>query len=182
MHARALMLLAATAMGLAALATSLPSHAQGVLKPVDAMIVNPANRPVPVAVAPTPLVPVMTSCAAQVPLSTNCLLYEVPDGKRLVVESVSWQISTAPSASLFSLVIGGNDGSSTNALFGAKAHAVATTRTYADNLVARYTGTQAMKMYLDGPLRVIASTITMGPMVGFFGNHEVAIAGYLVDR
>jgi hypothetical protein len=48
MHARALMLSAATALGLAALATSLPSHAQGALKPVDAMIVNPPSRPVPV--------------------------------------------------------------------------------------------------------------------------------------
>lgn len=48
MHARALMLSAAASIGLAALATSPPSHAQGALKPVDALIVNPESRPVPV--------------------------------------------------------------------------------------------------------------------------------------
>jgi len=39
---------AATALGLATLVASLPGHAQGVLKPLDAVIVNPPSQPVPV--------------------------------------------------------------------------------------------------------------------------------------
>lgn len=47
MHTRTLMLTAAAAMGLAAFATPLPSHAQ-TFKPLEAMVINPASRPVPV--------------------------------------------------------------------------------------------------------------------------------------
>lgn len=52
MHARALRLSAAAAVGLAALGTSLPCRSQGALKPVDALIVNSESRPVPVADKP----------------------------------------------------------------------------------------------------------------------------------
>jgi hypothetical protein len=64
MHARALIFSAVTAIGFVALASSLPSHAQGALKPVDALIVNSPNRPVPVTVIAPPAAaqPAMVTC------------------------------------------------------------------------------------------------------------------------
>jgi hypothetical protein len=59
MHARAVLI--PTAAALAALATSLSTHAQGAIKPVEALIVNPTSRPVPVAVVP-PAAPATAMC------------------------------------------------------------------------------------------------------------------------
>jgi hypothetical protein len=47
----------ATALALVALLGTPPSHAQGALKPVEALIVNPANRPVPVSIVGAPAPP-----------------------------------------------------------------------------------------------------------------------------
>ena len=120
-----------TALALIASTAALPSHAQGVLKPVEARIVNTPSQPVPVAVAPTPLTPVMTWCRAFLSDgSADCLLYEVPDGKRLIIESVSWQFVTSPTAVVRTLVVGANnDSNQVGVLFGAKAQVVATPRT-----------------------------------------------------
>jgi hypothetical protein len=108
MHARALMLSAAAAIALATLATSLPSRAQGALKPVDALIVNPPNRPVPVTVLSVPALTGTTSIrdvdhAARQPFQVSlCRSYGsvnscgptpagfmVSPNRRLVIEYVS---------------------------------------------------------------------------------------------
>lgn len=64
MHARATRLTTLAALALCALlSASLPSRAQGALKPVDALIVNPPSRPVPVSVIAPPaaeLAPLVT--------------------------------------------------------------------------------------------------------------------------
>jgi hypothetical protein len=169
----------ATAASLALLALA-PVHAQSVLKPVEARIVNTPSQPVPVSVSPSPLNPVMARCFEFLSGgSANCLLYEIPDGKRLVIESVSWQLVTSTTAHVTTLVIGSPDGGSANVLIGAKGHVVATPRTY-EGEVAFYVGTQAMKMYLDGPARVLASVSTLGPTAN--SQQNVAIAGHLLNK
>jgi hypothetical protein len=169
------------ALALAAATAASPAGAQSVLRPIEARIVNTPSQTVPVSVAPTPLSPVMARCFEfLIGGSANCLLYEIPDGKRLVIESVSWQLVTSATAHVTTLVVGSPDGGSANVLIGAKAHVVATPRTYVGEGIAFYVGTQPMKLYLDGPARVLASVSTLGSTAN--SQQNVAIAGLLLDK
>jgi hypothetical protein len=59
MQPRTLMFCVAATLGAVAMATSLSSRAQGALKPVEAVIINPADRPVPVSVVTTAAAPMV---------------------------------------------------------------------------------------------------------------------------
>jgi len=62
---------------LAAACWAPPALAQGVLKPVDALIVNPVNRPVPVSIV-APAAPATATCRIDIDISGNLL--PVPAG------------------------------------------------------------------------------------------------------
>jgi hypothetical protein len=63
------------AFALAAATAAPPARAQGALKPVEALIVNPTNRPVPVSVVPAPIAP---TAQCRVDVSTAGSLLPVP--------------------------------------------------------------------------------------------------------
>jgi hypothetical protein len=93
---------------LAATCFASPALAQGALKPVDALIVNPPSRPVPVAVISAPVPPgegarEVFSTAYSLIFSNNfiaCTGGSVPTGKRLVLEHMSASAGSMGSAAL----------------------------------------------------------------------------------
>jgi hypothetical protein len=101
MHTRTVVVSVVTVFGLAAAATSLPSRAQGALKPVDAMIVNPSSRPVPVTVLGSEggRETFRVADALNVEGGFGCAALAVPAGKRLVLQHIGGQATmTAPVA------------------------------------------------------------------------------------
>jgi hypothetical protein len=106
MHTRAVVVSVVTVVGLAAAAASLPSRAQGALKPVDAMIVNPPSRPVPVTVlgdeGGRELFRIAD--ALNVELGFGCAAIAVPAGKRMVVQHLGGQATVNAPAALLAVV------------------------------------------------------------------------------
>jgi hypothetical protein len=111
MHAHALPLLAAAAIGLVGLTTPLPALAQGALKPVEALVVNPTNRPVPVQVLSAPAPEgegsrenFVYASVLNIEGGFGCAVQTVPAGKRLVLQHIGGQATLTAPAALVSVI------------------------------------------------------------------------------
>jgi hypothetical protein len=154
-----------------------PAVAQGALKPVEALVINPPTRPVPVTVLSAPAQPGEGSreayqTAKQLTLQSqnfNCTQLAVPAGKRLVVEHVSGHgIIAAPGAFMhISLDIQG----------------VTSVYVAANPPLALPNGTnhsaagQLVRAYADSGFSVCASATTLAS-----GQVWVGVVGYLVPK
>jgi hypothetical protein len=106
MHTRAVAALVVTLAALAAATATPPSRAQGALKPVDAMIVNPPSRPVPVTVLPDEGAreTFRIANAMNVELGFGCVGVAVPAGKRLVLQHLGGQMTVAAPVALVDVI------------------------------------------------------------------------------
>lgn len=178
MHANSVPLWAAAAIGLAGLVTTLPSRAQGAIKPVEALVVNPPSRPVPVAPVAVKLEPVQTRCIGS--NNEGCELYVVPAGKRLVIESVSHYVSTSTAGvQVHWVVVGPATGTEELLPMVAGSSTFSAPLTSSSSGLYYYIGTNPARIYVDAGLRVVAWN-RLFPNVS--SNFAVSITGYLVDR
>jgi hypothetical protein len=166
-----------TAAGLAAVCIAPAALAQGALKPVEALIVNPPSRPVPVTVLSAPAQPSEGSreayqVAKQLTLQSqnfNCTQLEVPAGKRLVVEYVGGHgIIAAPGAFIqMSLDVQGVT----------SVYVPANPPVGLPNGTNHSAGGQLVRAYADAGFSICASATTLA-----FGQVWVGVVGYLVPK
>jgi hypothetical protein len=174
MHSRAIALSIVASLGLAALAASLPSHAQGALKPVDALIVNPTNRPVPVTVLSSPAQPGEGSreiYSLFVPTGLGCVAQAVPAGKRLVLQHLSGTATMVAPAALRYVALK----TQPNAPFDVLVPAAPPLSVGNTNFSA---AGQQVHAYVDGDFEVCAAASSSDPGAVPF----VSLRGYLVNK
>jgi hypothetical protein len=155
--------------------------AQGAIKPVEALVVNPPSRPVPVAPVVASLEPVQTRCLSSSSQGAHgCELYVVPAGKRLVIESVSHYVSTAATGVQVHWVVVGSSTSTDELLpMVAGSSTFAAPLTSSGSSINYYIGTHPARIYVDEGRRVVAWTNLSPSASNLF---SVSITGHLVDR
>jgi hypothetical protein len=164
-----------------------PASSQGALKPVDAMIVNPQSRPVPVHVLSAPMAAGEGSYTpyrlrADVSFGGGggaCVLAaQLPAGKRLVLTHLSGFASLPPPAAL-SYVAAGlvENGQLTGpAVLVPAAPSVPSTDFLGTPRNVSAAG-QQVHAYIDGAL-----ALCIGSPAPVNGSAQVLVYGYLVDR
>jgi hypothetical protein len=180
MHARALIFSAFTAIGLVALASSLPSHAQGAMKPSETLVVNPTSRPVPVTVLSTPAQPGEGSREIYRLASTvfirqgiGCSAPQtVPAGKRLVLQHVSGHALLSAPHALSWVGIGSQAGPNIDVL-------VPAGPPQSDGSTTLSVAGQQVHVYLDDQFEVCAQSFGQLP---FSSVVAVRLNGYLVNK
>lgn len=126
--------------------------------------------------------PVNGSCnetAFNTPGFAKCVLYTVPVGKRLVVESVSYKITLDPTLQVTQLLFGFDNLCCTNILFGPQVRAVNPMPAFSPT-TRSYMGSENIRLYLEenGSFSAIAYFQTGGPAYSQYFN----FTGYLVDK
>jgi hypothetical protein len=174
MHPRAIVVSIAAVVGGTAMTASLPSRAQGAIKPVEALVVNPSTRPVPVTVLSTPAQPSEGSreiYSLAVQLGAGCALGTVPTGKRLVLQYLSGQANTiAPAALMFVGIRMSN-----TTIFDVVVPAAPPLTVGSSYLSA---AGQQVHAYFDGNFEVCAQLTSADPGAAPFAS----LRGYLVNR
>lgn len=146
-----------------------PAHSQ-----VKAALVRDVDRPT--------LQPVNGACGGFIDNNgvIKCLLFTVPAGKRLVVETVSYSATTQAGTPVYQVVFGQNDPSAAN-LFYSSTNTYAVNPAYAyENGGARvYSATQALRIYIDEN-----QSLAAGDSHGGNANYQqlFTFSGYLVDK
>jgi hypothetical protein len=110
-----------------------------------------------------------------------CVLYTVPAGKRLVVETVSFYVTT-PAGSNWGPVAFGATSSAVNPFFFLQANAVAFTPVQGQSGTGLMQGfsTQMVKMYL-APGQILMGEFEYGSPTNTFYGDYFSFSGYLVD-
>jgi hypothetical protein len=109
----------------------------------------------------------------------KCVLYSVPAGKRLVVETVSYQAVSEAGTPVYQVLFGLNDPSSSN-LFYPGSNIYSVTPTFVYETSARvYSATQALRIYIDEN-QSLAAGDTHGGTANF--QQGFSFSGYLVDK
>jgi len=164
-----------------------PVFSQGVFRPVDAMIVNPPSRPVPVQVLNAPIPPGESSrtpysLRAQVSFAGGggaCSgTAPLPAGKRLVVTHLSGLASLPAPAALSYVAVGLIEGG--QATGPVVLVPAAPPLPFTDFVgVPRNLSAAGQQVHadIDG-----AITLCIGSQVPVNGNANVQVYGYLVDR
>jgi hypothetical protein len=172
------------------LAAALGAAAQPVKTPVDVNVINTPTVTVGNAVNVndiTKIQPVSTTCRGTVSSFTaSCDLYTVPAGKRLIVETVNWQIVTLTSATVVRTIFGQGSQGVPNVIFGANTVNVPTPRTFSGTFDSgtaffAYDGTQQVKLYLDEGAILRFSTYMSSTANGGFGP-DASFSGVLVNK
>lgn len=171
---------------MAALCGCLPlaaAFAQGALKPVDAVIVNPATRPVPVTVLSTPAQPGEGSREIYRRVSelvftnftfTCSELQTVPAGKRLVLQYLGGTGTlNAPAALVYVSIRTQVDGPDVDLVVPAAAPLSSSSPSGVNHSAAG----QQVHAYFDSDFRVCAETSSFGSATVI-----VSLRGYLVNR
>lgn len=109
----------------------------------------------------------------------KCTLYSVPAGKRLVVETVSYQMATASGTPVYSVVFGEDTGSALLRLGDPNVFSLTPMFAYEQGGAHVYTGTQALLMYVDEN-KIFAGGGVRGGMANYV--QEFSFSGYLVDK
>jgi len=127
--------------------------------------------------------PVNGTCSSyRVSGSIKCNLYRVPAGKRLVVETVFYNVSVAPGASIYALVYGEDTGSTDLTYLGnPNVFGLAPTPGY--NFAGRfqtYTATQPLKLYVDENHFFAAAGAHASASNDFLWTF--GFSGYVVDK
>ena len=111
--------------------------------------------------------------------SIKCALYSVPAGKRLVVETVSYKMTTASGTAVY-FVTFGQDAGFANLPFGyPNIYNLTPVFTYEFASGRTYTGAQALQMYIDEN-QTFAAGGARGGTVNYVNTF--AFSGYLVDK
>jgi hypothetical protein len=124
--------------------------------------------------------PVNGACSASFAAAVGtCILYTVPSGKRLVVETVSYNVSIPPGQSLGSILFGLNTALPYFQLGSPNLYAVST-NPYFNGATNAYTASQPLRIYLDEGQAFVAG----GSVNGGGNNYEqdFSFSGYLVDK
>lgn len=111
----------------------------------------------------------------------KCTLYTVPAGKRLIVETVSYEAVTA-AGSVVTSVLFGQDYKGTSYLnmgFG-NVFNIQPTYKYEQDGYRVYGGTQALRMYIDEN-NTLAAGGAHGGAYRYYG-WQLSFSGYLVDK
>jgi hypothetical protein len=160
-----------------------PVLAQGVLKPVDSLIVNPPNRPVPVTVMSAPAQ--MGEGSREIFRAFVGLVWSdrrascsspqtLPAGKRLVVEHVSG-MARLPGAAALEFVGIHHDVAQTFDDFSVVIPVAPRPASQFAEVITPFG--QAVRAYFDGSFQVCASIASGVP-----GTASVSIVGYLVSK
>ena len=162
---------------LAALCGCLPltaALAQGALKPVDALVVNPTTRPVPVTVLSSPVQPgegTLEIYSLVVHSGFGCSPQTVPAGKRLVLQHISGVATTiAPAALRYVGITTQANGTLDLLVPAAPPLSVGSTNFSAAG--------QQVHAYFDGQFEVCAATSFADPGAAPI----VSLRGYLVNK
>ena len=143
--------------------------------PIDVTVVNKLTQPVP-TVDRSSANPVSGYCQAALS-QLGCVLYTVPTGKRLVVETVSYFLTVSLQNQVSRLSYGRRYDDPLSVAPGL--YAVNPTLQYSDTDIKRYAGSQALRFYVD-------QGETLNAQFGSTGGQnylqEVSFSGYLVDR
>jgi hypothetical protein len=108
----------------------------------------------------------------------KCVLFTVPAGKRLVVETVSYYVNVDPSLPLLNIVFGLNTPSA-NILPGSpNTYTVSTTPTN-NGVSLYYSASQALHIYIDEAQSLAAAFQDSG---GANYDQTFSFSGYLVDK
>jgi hypothetical protein len=127
--------------------------------------------------------PVSGHCMADSPANhpgmAKCVLYTVPAGKRLVVETVSFGLVTAAAEDVSEVVFGKNHTEVVNILFAAGAYAVSPGTPFISTTTKRYSGSQQLRFYLEEDEGLAGQVYyTGGPSY----MQDFGFSGYLVDK
>jgi hypothetical protein len=109
----------------------------------------------------------------------KCALYTVPAGKRLVVETVSYRMTTASGTPIYFVNFGEDVGFADLPFGTPNIFNVAPVFAYASGGDTTYTGTQALRMYVDEN-KVFAAGGSRGGSVNY--EQRFSFSGYLVDK
>lgn len=124
--------------------------------------------------------PVNGACSASFGDSVgNCILYTVPAGKRLVVETVSYSVVVEPGQNLVSILFGLNTPLPYFQVGSPNLYGVSTSP-YFNGAAFIYSATQPLRIYLDE-----GQSFTGGGSVNSSGSsyeQDFSFSGYLVDR
>lgn len=123
--------------------------------------------------------PVNGACSASFADSVGtCILFTVPAGKRLVVETVSYSVALTPSQYLTSILFGLNTALPYFQVGSPNLYAVSTTP-YFNGGANVYSASQPLRIYLDQGQAFVAGGSVTGS-----SNYEqdFSFSGYLVDR
>jgi hypothetical protein len=124
--------------------------------------------------------PVNGACSASFATSVGtCILYTVPVGKRLVVETVSYSVALAAGQSLGSILFGLNTALPYFQVGSPNLYGVST-NPYFNGVTTVYSATQPLRIYLDEGQGFTAG----GTVNGGGSNYEqdFSFSGYLVDK
>ena len=160
-----LSLAAAVAVAFLNVAFATPAQAQ-----VKAALTRDVDRPT--------AQPVNGKCSLDMGVD-KCTLYTVPSGKRLVVEQVAYSVAVRTGGPIYELAFGLDTPLSTRvSIYNPNSFPVTPALQYDYLNVRTYSGSQALKIYLDEN-QVLAASVSLAPQpyVPVF-----AFTGYLVDK
>jgi hypothetical protein len=123
--------------------------------------------------------PVNGACTASFAAALgNCVLFTVPAGKRLVVETVSYSVVVLPSQSLVSIVFGLNTVSQYFQVGSPNLYAVSSAP-YSNGAAVGYSASQPLRIYLDE-----GQAFAAGGSISGSNNYEqdFSFSGYLVEK
>ncbi len=125
--------------------------------------------------------PVYGACQTYADSGGNikCSLYTVPAGKRLVVESAGYSVSTATGSVVYEILFGPDAGYPNVSLFSPNVHFVAQVLAFELGSTRNFSATQALKIYLDEGQTLVAGT-SHGGSANYLEYFK--FSGYLVDK